>query len=674
LAYFIPQDASKNLYQGSLQCNQFRVNFRSREQREKPVLCGHLSGLLEVFNRSLAQYANQQGPAMGRTEKAKISATFTYVRPCGIPKADWATILVQTEGPACTWGPVTCPLASLHLHTTWPFFQDGKYHENAIYTTFDPEKAPKWVIQAEWVDFSETDRDTLPKYKTPLARSVFNLLDLGLNADPMHQWDYHIPMNFSTDYTSDDDILSFPGEAKGESIEAEVRNLFLHVPDKILIDKEPPICTPKTAPHGTLLSRFVIEILDLYRINMHRVGVAWREFIMQVGRHWHQNKLLPYITGEPDLRCCLLHQKLQLLNECICRKNKQEEEWVDNIDEDLNDSKTPQGVEKPLDGFFLVNNGDTPINIPLTLEQPMYTADTLQERFAALQDLGSSMEATKKRAELQNAQLISDIAGFKAANPEGTLEDFIRWYSPNDWISPDKLETVKGKSRVGELSVRMKAPDNIWQSLWQKTEPCPASRQEPLFDFMTEGENVLKWLETRTPMETLIQLSQVAVGASISILGHTIGCESNVDPLLQNVDSLSRAARLTWRWDDQNDMHFFDLNGAMHWCRELGKTEIACARTAALLHFFHDQATSRIVEFLIRPPNSVQIVTERERKRVLELCSSENGFPQPQVKQFSLTKSHPRPHLGNRHVPNRLYAYVGPEKFCLATAFGMSYD
>ena len=45
----------------------------------------------------------------------------------------------------------------------------------------------------------ETDRDTLPKYKTPLARSVFNLLDLGLNADPMHQWDYHIPMNFSTE-------------------------------------------------------------------------------------------------------------------------------------------------------------------------------------------------------------------------------------------------------------------------------------------------------------------------------------------------------------------------------------------------------------------------------------------------------------------------------------------
>lgn len=33
-----------------------------------------------------------------------------------------------------------------------------------------------------------------------------------------------------------------------------------------------------------------------------------------------------------------------------------------------------------------------------------------------------------------SASLLSDMESFKAANPNGKLEDFIRWYSPRDWI------------------------------------------------------------------------------------------------------------------------------------------------------------------------------------------------------------------------------------------------
>lgn len=33
-----------------------------------------------------------------------------------------------------------------------------------------------------------------------------------------------------------------------------------------------------------------------------------------------------------------------------------------------------------------------------------------------------------------SASLLSDMESFKAANPNGKLADFIRWYSPRDWI------------------------------------------------------------------------------------------------------------------------------------------------------------------------------------------------------------------------------------------------
>ncbi|MCI32866.1 rab3 GTPase-activating protein catalytic subunit-like, partial [Trifolium medium] len=35
------------------------------------------------------------------------------------------------------------------------------------------------------------------------------------------------------------------------------------------------------------------------------------------------------------------------------------------------------------------------------------------------------------------SQLLSDMQAFKAANPGCIWEDFVRWYSPPDWIESD---------------------------------------------------------------------------------------------------------------------------------------------------------------------------------------------------------------------------------------------
>ncbi|CAG2069452.1 unnamed protein product, partial [Timema podura] len=38
---------------------------------------------------------------------------------------------------------------------------------------------------------------------------------------------------------------------------------------------------------------------------------------------------------------------------------------------------------------------------------------------------------------MMSASLLSDMESFKAANPGACLEDFIRWYSPRDWIEEE---------------------------------------------------------------------------------------------------------------------------------------------------------------------------------------------------------------------------------------------
>lgn len=64
------------------------------------------------------------------------------------------------------------------------------------------------------------------------------------------------------------------------------------------------------------------------------------------------------------------------------------------------------------------------------------------------------------------------MSAFKAANPQGKFEDFIRWYSPRDWQECSEL----GENEFS-LSARMSVPGNVWQELWEDAMPVPASEQ-----------------------------------------------------------------------------------------------------------------------------------------------------------------------------------------------------
>lgn len=69
--------------------------------------------------------------------------------------------------------------------------------------------------------------------------------------------------------------------------------------------------------------------------------------------------------------------------------------------------------------------------------------------------------------------LLSDAEAFKAANLNARFEDFIRWYSPNDWEECTDDEGVKHH----KLSARMSAEGNTWRAVWEQSKPVPVSRQ-----------------------------------------------------------------------------------------------------------------------------------------------------------------------------------------------------
>lgn len=82
------------------------------------------------------------------------------------------------------------------------------------------------------------------------------------------------------------------------------------------------------------------------------------------------------------------------------------------------------------------------------------------------------------------------------------MEDFVRWYSPRDYIEEEAIDE-KGEVVIkGELSARMKIPSNMWIEAWETAKPVPARRQRRLFDDTREAEKVSRCL--RSCVDTVV--------------------------------------------------------------------------------------------------------------------------------------------------------------------------
>ncbi|CAF0883999.1 unnamed protein product [Brachionus calyciflorus] len=282
-----------------------------------------------------------------------------------------------------------------------------------------------------------------------------------------------------------------------------------------------------------LLNKFVICLNLLNRIGQTAaIAQLWQEFILELRYRYESAIIIPGLDNDPkkqnqdsslippDLSRCLLHQKIQMLNCCIKKKQEREliekesakkldnEKQKNNSDEDeFFDCEDEQpilpfeGRLKKFGDLTLLNKPSEYIYVPITQESTPMTEDMLEQHASVLVNLGSSDDASLLRAKIQSASLLSDMQAFKAANPECVLEDFVRWYSPRDWVAVEEKqidpETNEEKIiKKYELSHRMKIPGNMWVDVWNNAKPVPVRRQKRLFDDTKEAEKIFEWLNS----------------------------------------------------------------------------------------------------------------------------------------------------------------------------------
>ncbi|KAM7283665.1 hypothetical protein ISCGN_000772 [Ixodes scapularis] len=299
----------------------------------------------------------------------------------------------------------------------------------------------------------------------------------------------------------------------------------------------------------------------------------------------------------------------------------------------------------------------------------------------------------------------------QAANPGATLSDFVRWYSPRDWIAP-VVDPVTGKTlEEGHLSHRMQLPGNTWQEVWSTARAVPAHRQKRLFDDTKEAEKVLYYLLSLRPAEIVKHLMPILIHCALSHIidnAHN-GPRSLTTFLEQAVTKIAAQLRT-------KEPKFRELLGLLY------EAEVAVARLESLRKKFgagqeaadklaaspgyiaprrsHSSGTARLADTKKQAANQVddfvlELVDNTEvevsgagggpiGRTITQLfCESQKGsdsaseseedqepkFASPAGREYILRARCACPTPAARATPQRLYCVVAGNDFRLAGAF-----
>ncbi|XP_037547652.1 rab3 GTPase-activating protein catalytic subunit [Nematolebias whitei] len=792
------QQKWRRIYAGECQGPGVRTNFEIVQLRKASSQYNHLSGLLDIFKSKI-------GCNLLPLPPVDIAIRFTYILqdwqqhtwPQQPP--DFDTVLGGEVGGVefgnLPFGACEEPISELHLATTWPHLTEGTVLDNDVYSDLDPLQAPHWSVRVRAAenpqcllgDFvteffklccrkesveevlgrgcaeeegqensditSALSKLTEPAATVPLTKlSVSSMVHSARKRIHRRRHIDESPLNI--DILNSILLYLFPDAAVEKSSDNKSKTAQsspLKTTKMETIPDDNLFLQLKSAPTDSLTYRLA---LCLCMVNYSYGGLPavahlWQEFVLELRYRWENNYLIYGLAGgPPDLRCCLLHQKFQMLNCCIERKRARdeahregskgkgstsstagssstreapqgrfrdsgsdsEEEFFECLsDQEEMESSQSEGGKNggkgkaegrlhPYNNMTLLNNTE-PLYVPVTQEPAPMTEDQLEEQSEVLAKLGTSAEGTHLRARMQSACLVSDMESFKAANPGCVLEDFVRWYSPRDYIEKEEVDEKGNKVVTGELSARMKIPGNMWVEAWEIARITPARRQRRLFDDTKEAEKVLHYLALQKPGDLARHLLPCLLHAAIQKLKQE-ETKENMTSVEKNIQqAVSQANKL---------LHCvnYDYKKLEDFINQLVEMETVITRARSLRAKFavngedHGEATDELEKFvnsLIEEPEVVvvragqgligriihRLFSSAQRVALLSPLDEDlepdrkstgesrkvPDFPPPAGREILLRTCVPRPAPYSKALPQRLFCVLMKDEFRLAGAF-----
>jgi len=773
------QEFRKRYYLGCCSSPGVRVNYQMIHLQRIPQQYRHLSGLLDIFKEKITQF-NSSIPVPPVTLSLKNTYSFDMV---SISQGFWPQAMPDLEiggedsvgsqdFSVLPFGPIEETVSHLILSTIWPCLSEHLVTETETYSDLDPLQAPCWSAKAVLVDdpaclLSESLRLFVDACSS--AATTEQLLSPDLIPSPSKDKDMARALHQVVNPSSPiEEVVSRMSKAVTmQANQLTMRHLMLPdaplptslvnrilwflFPDARPLDYN--ICKgdwedvaklswEKFEDFGSLMKasplfdslthRLALVIATVnygYKGGLPGIAFIWQEFCMELRYRWENSLPIPLIEkGIPKLECCLLYQKLQLLNCCLEKKKTREaqEEEADKLKErsvDPNDDSdddffecsesldeysfastpastsqsrgaTPEGRSRPCGNLTLLKKPQESLYIPLTQDPAPMTEDMLQEHAEVLTQLGSGPEGAHLRAQMQSASLLSDMEAFKAANPGCELEDFVRWYSPRDFV-------VEEGAAEGALSTRMLVEGNIWLDTWTQARAVPAKRQRRLFDDTREAEKVLHYLANLRPGEACrLLLPCLLQAAVVEVHERAADVQGDIPELAGLLNTATQRAVAASR--TCFDMSAVDDTFAVDVAEEVTQLISAAEKTIARAQSLRcklsgDEALADpeakkeidrfVFQLLVKPevvvPGAGRGHVGRALQKLLKDIADGGDeppatratqvllFPRPGAKEYIFRVQVPRPSIVSRVLPQRMFAVLqeSPSEFRIAAAF-----
>uniref|UniRef100_A0A8D3B901 Rab3 GTPase-activating protein catalytic subunit n=1 Tax=Scophthalmus maximus TaxID=52904 RepID=A0A8D3B901_SCOMX len=786
------QQKWRRMYAGECQGPGVRTDFEMVHLKKVPSQYNHLSGLLDIFK-------SKMGCNLSPLPPVNIAIRFTYIlqdwQQYSWPQQppDFDTLLGGEVGGVefgkLPFGACEEPISELHLATTWPHLTE-EWMDFPFCTVCDlltdflklcrrkesTEEILGKLIEDEGKENSDISsalsKLTEPAATVPISKlSVSNMVHSARKHIRRRRRNDESPLN--TDILNSVLVYLFPDAAVERSSENRKNKAAKATcSEKSEQDKNSDYnlyLQLKSAPSDSLTYRLALCVClaNYNHGGLRAVAHLWQEFVLELRYRWENNYLIYGLTGgPPDLRCCLLHQKLQMLNCCIERKRARDEarkvlegnrererrvsggcqnssplpespmvtttastltrevspgkswdSWSDSEDEffeclsDQGEVEAPhtegekdgskskaEGRLHPFNNMTLLNSTDL-LYVPVTQEPAPMTEDLLEEHSEVLAKLGTSAEGTHLRARMQSACLLSDMESFKSANPGCVLEDFVRWYSPRDYIEEEVVDENGDTVVKGNLSPRMKIPGNMWVEAWETARAIPARRQRRLFDDTKEAEKVLHYLAVQKPADLTLHLLPCILHSAILKLKEEESIEDIPSVKKSIQQATSQASKLL-------QPHNYDYKKLEDFINQLMTMEMVITQARSLKAKFavsedekggDTDELEKFVSSLLDEPEVVvvgagqgsagsiihRLFVSAQRAALLSPLDEDLGndkkptggsnkvpdFPSPAGREILLRSCVPRPAPYSKALPQRLFCVLMREEFRLAGAF-----
>ncbi|XP_067891175.1 rab3 GTPase-activating protein catalytic subunit isoform X2 [Heterodontus francisci] len=824
------QQKLRKMYVGACEGPGVRTDFEMVHLRKVPNQYNHLSGLLDIFKSKI-------GCPLTPLPPVSVAIRFTYILQ------DWQQYSWPQQPPdfdalvggevgglefgKLPFGACEDPISELHLATTWPHLTEGIIVDNDVYSDLDALQAPQWSVRVRKADnpqcllgdflteffklcrrkestdellgksaFEDESKEnadisqalqklTEPTVHMPRLSTMSNMVHSARKRMHRHRRVEESPI--SNEVLNSILLFLFPDAADKAGDASNAKHSSSRGSNIATVEEEGYNLYSqfKSAPSDSLTYKLALCLcmVNFYHGGMRGVAHLWQEFVLEMRYRLENNYFVPGLAiGPPDLKCCLLHQKLQMLNCCIERKkirddgrkqaaenvlggfverkvsnttgkgtqecsdnkefdkeNKGEssqqkswDSWSDSEDEffeclsdteELKDSEMKEGATKGEEkdeggkkemqkwrpegrlhqyGKLTLLRTEDPLYIPVTQEPAPMTEDLLEEQSEVLAKLGTSAEGAHLRARMQSACLLSDMESFKAANPGCCLEDFVRWYSPRDYIEEEFTSEAGDKVLRRELSARMKIPGNMWVEAWETAKPIPARRQRRLFDDTREAEKVLHYFVGLKPADLTRHLLPCILHAAVLKVKEEESVEDipSVRKIIQQI--ITHASKLL-RYSNP------DIKKLEEIINQIIASEAIIARSRSLQAKFgikkcekedEREELERFVNCLLEQPEVPVIGAGRgptgsiiyklfvnaQRAATLTPIEDEFGkpgssdehrsssgavseFPPPTGREIILRTTVPRPAPYSKSLPQRMYCVTLKDEFRLAGAF-----